>query len=204
MYKEKLNKYWELIDWWRKAESNTILYKYEEEKIWYLMSNLIPNFFLNKCIYIKNDEYVEFRKAEADEKIIEKKNYDNVQKCNFWVKTDTTDMLNYEIKGIRIKPDEPKYKIGDYVVINQNKIKKITRVNKHSHSIDFTRYKKDELRLWTVEDASANEWVHYRHKNDDIYITCGIGYFIAFVESDINDNYIVAPAIGQTPEELGF
>jgi hypothetical protein len=67
------------------------------------------------CTYIIDDEYVEFRKALAEGKTIQicagGNNYTDV--------TIEEYVTQYELKGypLRIKPDEPTFKVGDWVNI---------------------------------------------------------------------------------------
>ena len=66
------------------------------------------------------------------------------------------------------------------------------------------RFHIEEAKLWTIEEASDDEWVKYWHKNDTNYHGCSVAYFNEFVKTNIDDNYIVVPDIGQTPEQLGL
>ena len=62
-----------------------------------------------ELLVIINDEYVEFRKALAEGKIIQFKQSEN----DWWA--DANSSFNLSIDWYRIKPDEPKFKVGDFV-----------------------------------------------------------------------------------------
>lgn len=68
-------------------------------------------------IYIIDDEYVEFRKALAEGKTIE---YIG-QSSNVWHEVQEPD-FNLHPTCYRIKPDEPKFKVGDFVTPLNRKI----------------------------------------------------------------------------------
>ena len=59
--------------------------------------------------YFQNDEYAEYRKAQADGKVIQYQSLSNT-----WM--DITD--NFEIMKspyLRIKPEEPEFKVGNWI-----------------------------------------------------------------------------------------
>ena len=62
-------------------------------------------------VFVINDEYSEFRKALAEGKIIQINN----SKPETWIDIDTDKLANYNPSFLRIKPDEPKFKVGDFV-----------------------------------------------------------------------------------------
>ena len=67
------------------------------------------------CIII-NDEYVEFRKALAEGKIVEVATDYNDVDGYIWKSMEDKEFHYFNINEIRIKPEEPKFKVGDWVV----------------------------------------------------------------------------------------
>lgn len=63
-----------------------------------------------KKLIIINDEYVEFRKALAEGKTIQFKTED----CGTWEDTNEPK-FSQPITSYRIKPEEPKFKVGDWI-----------------------------------------------------------------------------------------
>ena len=62
-------------------------------------------------IIIIKDEYFTYRKALAEDKIIQINN----SNPEVWVDIDINKLTNYNSAFLRIKPDEPKFKVGDFV-----------------------------------------------------------------------------------------
>ena len=62
------------------------------------------------ALFVINDEYSEFRKALAEDKVIEYLG----QSSNVWHEVQEPD-FNLHPTCYRIKPDEPKFKVGDFV-----------------------------------------------------------------------------------------
>lgn len=60
---------------------------------------------------VQDDAYSEFRKALADGKIIEVR--DN--NCNQYTDVFSPVLFNLPVERYRVKPDEPKFKVGDWV-----------------------------------------------------------------------------------------
>lgn len=70
-------------------------------------------------IYIIDDEYVEFRKALAEGKTVQANinywSFPETEKFN-WQDIASPDSFNkFNLLNLRIKPDEPKFKVGDFV-----------------------------------------------------------------------------------------
>ena len=142
MNKELIKKYKDEFDHWLNGgellgrrmvadpndgeESYTIWYKVDSVDSW-MMSNLLSK-QQNNLQLIINDEYVEFRKALAEGKIIQQFN------TTYTPHTWTNVIYDKDIKfsnniAYRVKPEEPKFKIGDWVrLLKTNKIYKVSRV----------------------------------------------------------------------------
>lgn len=81
-------------------------------------------------VYIINDEYVEFRKALAEGKIIQQQDYYSKE----WIDMKTDKFhgaSDTQYEGVyRIKPDELKFKVGDWVRdLRNNNVFQINSVN---------------------------------------------------------------------------
>lgn len=126
----------------------------------------------NKNIaYIINDAFVEFRKALAEGKTIQynfgnfgtnKKDFPDIWKdlnLSIGILADSACPENY-----RIKPEEPKFKIGDWVILN-GKHKRVTKaVDGYIDSLDnqvAVIMKEDSLELWEPKEEE-----YFWYKND--------------------------------------
>lgn len=129
---ETLKKYWNELEHYKNGgsllariwitddndgdESYTIWYKVGCE-CWDI--NKVFNYTLDyhKLQIIINDEYSIYRKALAEGKIIQINN----SNPETWIDIDTDKLANYNPSFLRIKPDEPKFKVGDFVTpLNRN------------------------------------------------------------------------------------
>lgn len=156
--------------------------------------------------YIINDEYVEFRKALAEGKTIEYLNANGD-----WVIKGSM-IFQYPSTAYRIKPEEPKFKVGDYVVVTKNDGTKIINQFKREdtdgehYKIVFTKiidhglnfiYNKHihTLKLWTLEEADDGEWVLVQYED-----------VLREQVKDVSKEQMdwCVPYIGQTPAQLGL
>ena len=203
MNKEVINKYWKEFCHWKDG-GMLLIYS---EGTWYPFNgykdapewNMRPDWLI-----VINDEYVEYRKALAEGKTIE--NWNGSKHLD--IGKSGANFHNFELHNLRIKPDEPEFKVGDYIITPNHGIRLIHKIDNKNCYYDSVntanKYKMSELRLWTLESADDDEWVKYWHKNDTIYHGCSVAYFNRFVKDNIDDNYIVVPDIGQTPKKLGL
>ena len=129
MNKELIKKYKDEFDHWlnggKVLSKQTLLPEWsncQDENIWKIPSNNIT-----KVLIVIDDEYVEFRKALAEGKVVQKQDYYSKQwidmkNDNFHSASDT------QYEGVyRIKPEEPKFKVGDWVIHN-GVVKQVTKV----------------------------------------------------------------------------
>ena len=110
MNKKIINKYKAEFDYWLNGGSLCI-YRTDTEEFW--EPTTILNWDPSKpetILYIINDKYVEFRKALAEGKVIEYLG----QSSNVWHEVQEPD-FNLHPTCYRIKPDEPKFKLGGFV-----------------------------------------------------------------------------------------
>jgi len=104
MTKEQVKKHGKVIKWFCDNSSKGV---YKLTSIgWKQVFE--PNFYPTDK-YVQNDEYVEFRKALADGKLIQYLN------GHTWVDISIA-AFSLPVENYRIKPDEPKFEKGDWVI----------------------------------------------------------------------------------------
>ena len=121
-----------------------------------------PWSMLTKTIIIINDDYVEFRKALAEGKTIQ---VDEAHQYGddfgwldghgcYWVNTPKPN-FSLNLHCYRIKPDEPKFKVGDFVRTEYNAIYQITETNLVHGTEHFKPWKPQPNEwCWFWDDSS--------------------------------------------------
>lgn len=147
MNKQLINKYKPEFDHW--LNEGKILYKHINSNAWWNDEpwNYSPDYV---TAIIINDEYSEFRKALAEGKIIQINN----SKPETWIDIDTDKLANYNPSFLRIKPDEPKFKVGDFVRYIHSTLARALEINNiNGNRYYFTNSEmsclKHELEPWT-------------------------------------------------------
>ena len=116
MNKEIVKKYKKEFEHWLSGNSILIY----DNKNWIEIN---PNTNLwetvhNEVRFVINDEYVEFRKAMTDDKIIEANKTQCIENP-MWreIIADKEGILQYYLpSNLRVKPEEPIFSIGDWVI----------------------------------------------------------------------------------------
>ena len=116
MTKEQALKHKKVIEWWLDNPDKGVWKK--AHGLWFLEKD--PSFYID-YIYVQNDEYVEYRKALAEGKTIQ-----FLQTCIGTHNIDPVRWLDWNSYGqcfdkytqYRVKPEEPKFKVGDWVTVN--------------------------------------------------------------------------------------
>jgi len=110
MNKEIIKKYKKEFDWW--LEGGTVLLK-TTEGVW---QKKVNDHWQYEGPYVINDKYVDFRKALAESKTIQVKSYSVYNSFDYTdlTITDATPLESFCVEDLRIKPDEPKFKVGDW------------------------------------------------------------------------------------------
>lgn len=94
--------------------------------------------------YVLDNEYSTFAKALAEGKTIQGLYINPTIQLTEWIDTNTIDMLNYKPEQLRIKPEEPQFKVGNFVRIIPKSEKALTNyVNQNS--IGIVKYVTDTL-----------------------------------------------------------
>jgi len=159
MNTELITKYREEFDWW--LDGGALQIKWEGSDEWVIdyvicSTDLWEQNIKNIEHIVIDDAYVEFRKALAEGKTIQVSKHftgslrSDYEDCDFkeileLMKTEKFVILD-ENPIYRIKPDEPKFKVGDWVRCNNGPLYQIKDVFEMNNTIYTTSIKlKDRL-----------------------------------------------------------
>lgn len=161
-------------------------------------------------VLVIDDEYVEFRKALAEGKAIECLGWND--KWQDLIENDIK-FENIDLSRLRIKPEEPKFKEGDWVIHN-GEYKKVTKViDDCIDSLDdqpAVISKFDVLELWKPKNK---EYFWYKNdlvKFDETHTNAGLllqsargssNYGCSYYPSENFENFC-EPFIGKLPSNL--
>lgn len=226
MNKELIKKYKKEFEHW--LNGGELLYSYIDDKLLWknideIDKNIYPIYRRNPFqiseyhIIIINDEYVEFRKALVEGKVVQEQDYYtkewiDMKNDNFHGASDT------QYEGVyRIKPEEPKFKIGDFVVV-ENEIGHIYTIDKETKMICVHGkpsisgwYNPNELELW---EPKQGEWCWFHNGTSSslvfamFYNSNNFGYWINEDETEVITNSkflnyrICEPFTGKLPNIL--
>ena len=158
---------------------------------------------IDELVVIINDEYVEFRKALAEGKTIQYKDREG-----FWNKIEYK-LEEYHLEELRIKPEEPKFKVGDWVRDGKNIYQFIVPSSIYSYEASLQR-----CELWRPKLGEWC-WVGYKLMKFNKLIKEDYSTTFEFILPDRDaDGYrikehilerhlqVVEPFIGQLPSYL--
>ena len=196
MNKQVIKDNFEAFKWWLDGGTLLIL---EAKGNWESDYDL----FIQDVPHVINDEYVEFRKALAERKTVEM----HGEVTHQWLKM-SSDNFELAPSEYRIKPDEPTFKVGDYVYDidrTENQVYVVSNVTKDEVVSDTgVRTLKcipiSKCRLWTLEDASDDEWVAMWSKTDMFFKIMSVKLYRRHQLDYAN----IVPYIGQSPAQLGL
>ena len=127
------------------------------------------------ALFVINDEYAEFRKALTEGETIQINN----SNPETWIDIDTDKLANYNPSFLRIKPDEPKFKVGDFVrYVHATPARALEINNINGNRYYFTNSEmaclEYELELWTpvkgewcwFYDEASNKYSHLAKFNE--------------------------------------
>ena len=168
MTKEQVELHGDIIKWWLDNIDKGVYARHINGENWEYITN--PSWSTNN-VYVQNDEYAELRMAQADGKIIQHQigSVDGL----IWVDIECIT------KGIyRIKPDEPTFKVGDWIFINSKEndeksleqIKNIDEYGNKKCSNSWIGYKCKyiNLELWQPKEG---EWcVFFDEESEGFYV----------------------------------
>lgn len=111
------------------------------------------------CKYVQNDEYAELRKAQADGKTIQYNNTPHITIEN-WIDinsklTSGVKNFTYPCQSYRIKPDEPKFKVGDWIraIRGKSHIERLT--DKRAAELLAHQCLIEMYELWTPQEGDV-------------------------------------------------
>ena len=180
MNKKLIKKYSNEFNHWINGGAIQAFYKKGSELKWWtdeesIQSNGYTNFeFMilnslgpNDVLVVIEDSYLIYRKALAEGKIVEVAvDYNDVDGY-IWKSMEDEEFHHFNIDEIRIKPDAPKFKVGDWVVHN-GVIKQVTKaVDGLIYSLDnqvAVIMKEESLELWKPKEG---EWCIMHDTNEN-------------------------------------
>ena len=215
MNKQLINKYKPEFDYWLNGGELLLGYKSKVEPIeWKILVEDDWDYCTTKHIIIINDEYSIYRKALAEGKTIQLNG--TAVNGETWNDCNKENLFIYGITAYRIKPDEPKFKVGDFVTHESLKItRQITKVDD-----DFIYFKEgswalphvegfiNKLILWT---PVKGEWCWFYDDLDSKYSHLAQFYDMnisednslsTFMSSPITKWYYCEPFLNSRPSHL--
>ena len=117
MNKEVIKKYWKEFEHWVNGKS--ILARRNGGNWFEVTHNTGVWEETEHIVFVINDEYVEYRKALAEGKTVEEEYHYEDTGEKGWQPLTYTDFRHKPL-NCRIKPDKPKFKVGDKVSITSN------------------------------------------------------------------------------------
>lgn len=192
MNKELIKKYKAEFDHW--LNGGTLLYRHfnyieQEFTAWEVCNAGFSwnSSGINCPRIIINDEYVELRKALAEGKKIEVLDVDGKWKDTGM--TSSSRAFIYPLKDYRIKPEEPKFRVGDWLVeIHSGDFAKVLNVYKKDirvHLIKSNSIITTESTDFTHWQPKKGEWCWWFSTKNRIPT---IGQFLS-IETDSNRKY---------------
>ncbi len=129
MNKELIKTYFEEFKHWLSGGNVQVYYKKDDEPKWltdeecieyeghdnfsHIMQNSLEP---EDVLIIINDKYATYRKALAEGKIVEVATDYNDVDGYIWKSMEDKEFHHFNVDEIRIKPEEPKFKVGDWLI----------------------------------------------------------------------------------------
>ena len=157
-----------------------------------------------ETLIVIDDEYSMFRKA-----LIEGKNIEVLQQnTERWVNINTI-IKSIKPELYRIKPEEPKFKVGDWVIHN-GKYKRVTKaVDGYIDSLDnevAVIMKEESLELWEPEDEKyfwyKNDLVRFHETQANLGLLLESARGCSYYPAEKNFEDYCEPFIGKLPSNL--
>lgn len=146
MTKNQIDKHGETIKWFCDNSDKYVWIQISGNRLWTTTDS--PAFAFNNK-YVQDDEYAEYRKAQADGKAIE-------EMSNSGVTWYTNKNPNYADRPehYRIKPDEPKFKVGDWTRLEDNS-NWFLETEQHVKTLMMSIEDGEDIKLWKPKEG---EW----------------------------------------------
>lgn len=166
MNKEIIKKYKECFDYWLNG-GKVWCKPLVPNGIWHI--DISAHFWEKDYLFVQDDEYAEFRKALANGKVIQLA-YIETGSLIRW--KDITDwgvnipMFPSPVDCYRIKPDEPKFKVGDWLIFEGKEVFKATQD-------DVDEPVGCDVRLWKPKEG---EWCVFSENHNMYFVEKFKGY----------------------------
>ena len=152
---------------------------YPQFKRWLITNKDELNSFTSNFgeVYLINDEYVEYRKAQTENKTIEYRVlWRNGEIAQDWTQTDIIQEMSIgAITEFRVKPEEPKFKVGDWVENSKSSLRIIKQVTAVAEGCDTVTVgdKKVGINVMLITDLKLwkpkpGEWCWFWNNSDKI------------------------------------
>lgn len=201
MNKELIKKYFEEFKHW--LNGGKVISKYtllsewsdcQDENIW-----RIPSKNITEVLIVIDDYYVEFRKALAEGKTIEYLGYKNEWKN---LTENCRKLEGVCLSKLRIKPEEPKFKVGDWLVNTKYHSSKpflvdeiwVNHIKEHGRTIGGTTVKTGNLKDFEIWQPAIGEWCVMYDTEEDPNANS-----ITLQKWDGKGKWTPIPFIGQLP-----
>lgn len=162
MNKELIKKYKTEFDHWLNEGSLLWCRARDRVKRWEVVKDSHTDFFSTNdayYIYVINDEYVEFRKAIAEGKTIQFHYINPTLGLDEWQTINDINSLTFShsIDLYRIKPEEPLFKVGDWVRDGENIYQFVTPSSNRSYE--------QSLKTCILWKPKPREWCWFFNKD---------------------------------------
>lgn len=157
MNKEVIKKYKDVFDYWIDGGKLYMADKSETPLNWLPLE---PTWSSSDIIYIIDDEYLHLRKALAEGKVIQYNplmsshdRWDDIPKENKLSPTKCDTIKNY-----RIKPDEPTFKVGDWVKDSSDVYVPVIRVDANAIYYISSKGTDGYIENWYILKNNIKPW----------------------------------------------
>ena len=219
MNKELIKKYFEEFKHWLNGGNVQAYYKKDDEPKWLTdeecieyeghdnFNHIIQNSLEPEdVLIIIDDEYIEFRCALANDKAVEYLDFKNEWRD---LKENCRKLEGVCLSKLRVKPEEPKFKVGDWVIHN-GKYKRVTKaVDGYIDSLDnevAVIMKEESLELWEPEDEKyfwyKNDLVKFHETQTNLGLLLESARGCSYYPAEKNFEDYCEPFIGKLPSNL--
>ena len=211
MRKETIIKYEKEFISWCKGESVLLgapTSMHDRNLIWREVKDL-DDWKPLDTVYVLNDSYSIYRKALAEGKVVEVATDYNDVDGYIWKSMEDKEFHYFSIDEIRIKPEGPKFKVGNWVIHN-GKYKRVTKaVDGYINSLDnevAVIMKEESLELWEPEDEKyfwyKNDLVRFHETQANLGLLLESARGCSYYPAEKNFEDYCEPFIGKLPSNL--
>ena len=219
MNKELIKIYFEEFKHWLNGGNVQVYYKKDDEPKWltdeecieyeghdnfsHIMQNSLEP---EDVLIIIDDEYIEFREAIAKGKAVEYLDFKNEWRD---LRENCRKLEGVCLSRLRVKPEEPRFKVGDWVIHN-GVAKRVTKaVDGYIDSLDnevAVIMKEESLELWEPEDEKyfwyKNDLVRFHETQANLGLLLESARGCSYYPAEKNFEDYCEPFIGKLPSNL--